>query len=139
MGQIRYTAYSYNPPSIPLSRNEFENIKAMGTNEFKEYVSAISSHAWKKFREEQQFRVQLIIYGGLGGGIVAYLFRNIDVICGIAILVSILCVFPIYSLLLSSVSYLQYVEQQKVFFRKRRKIVVLSKTYEEYCSLDKKK
>ena len=136
MPHIRYSAYSFNPPSVPLSRGDFEKIKGMNANDFKEYVSSLSSFAWRMFRDQHKFEIYAFLWGGFGGALVAFIFQTVDVIAGIAIIACLLAFFALLSLAMSSSTYLHYVEAQKVFYRKRREVMVLANSYEEYCTLD---
>jgi len=135
MGRINYTAYSFNRPSIPFSQSNYYALKRMDDAEFEKWLSATSSDLWKSFKENNTGLIKMVLGGGFGGLLIALLFAEwAEMLSLVGILAMGVAFFAGSSLLLSASSHTNYVRSLKKFYKYRRKLIVLSSTYEEYIS-----
>jgi hypothetical protein len=135
MPVVQYIEYTFHEPATPLARSDYDKIKSMGAEDFREYISAHTSTLWAEFRETHSVLIKMVSWGLLGGVGLALIFERI---ASLLFLVGVLGAFIGFgaacSLGMSALSHLRYISSFKKFFRKERNIILLTESYDGYVT-----
>lgn len=135
MPRIYYTAYKFNPPGGPLSKPDYEKIRGMNAQDFKEYLDALASSSWPRFWAEQR-SLCMIVFIGLPGNLLLYWALDINKLGGIFIITALISFLAGIGLLMSFDHFSSYVKSMNSYMSKHRESILLSNTYEEYLERD---
>lgn len=140
---IHYKAYSFTQGGKPVSVREYLTIAGMNDEAFGEYIRELRASLWERFREDEKnatiaeriFVVCLVLLvlcivlspgheeRGLPGAVIAW---------GVVLSVGgFLCAFP---LTMTKTSFRAYVRHLVSYLKKHRRIILKTKTYDQYLS-----